>query len=169
MYLKDLTNQKFGRLTTIKIVGKDKYRNISWLCQCECGNSVIVSANKLLSGNTKSCGCLQRDLAAENCRYGVNYKHGMLNTPTYRSWKSMIQRCYDKNSPDYKRWGARGIIVCNHWRNSFLNFLHDMGLRPTGKTLDRFDNNGNYEKQNCKWSTPKEQANNRRFPLRQTG
>lgn len=89
-------------------------------------------------------------------------------TPTWNTWHNMIQRCCDPNAANYRNYGGRGISICERWRNSFENFKADMGARPVGRTLDRIDRNGNYEPANCKWSTPKEQAANRRLPERRT-
>ena len=144
------SGDKFGRLTAIEFAGLRK-NSQHWLFRCNCGNKKVVRAINVKNGNTKSCGCLNKEVIT---------KHGMKNTKTWNSWRSMRRRCLDKNATGYKYWGGRGIIICNSWLK-FENFYADMGERPKGKTLDRIDNNGNYCKSNCKWSSPKEQMNNR--------
>lgn len=144
----DIKDKIFGRLTALEIdsINKSYY----WKCLCDCGNRVIIQGNKLRSGRTKSCGCI------------VKVKKGLSTSPEYGTWSSMIQRCYDSKCRSYKNYGGRGITVCERWKSSFFNFLEDMGKRPIEKTLDRINNDGNYEFSNCKWSTKSEQAQNRR-------
>lgn len=144
---KNILNEKFGKLTALKLSHISK--SAFWECLCECGKYCIIAGYRLRNGTTKSCGCI------------VSTQKGMSKSASYRSWRSMIQRCYDEKVSHYKRYGAKGIKVCDEWKNSFQNFLEDMGERPKGKTLDRIDPNGNYETDNCRWCTPKQQGNNK--------
>ena len=123
-------------------------------CKCDCGNEKIVHAPGLYSGDTKSCGCLLRKQG------GLTTK----NRPEYNAWVGMKNRCFNKSNIDvYPNYGGRGITVCGRWINSFPNFLHDMGVKPSKKhTLDRINNDGNYDPSNCRWSTMTEQQNNKR-------
>lgn len=152
--IKDLTGQKFGRLTVIEYVGNKK-----WKCKCDCGNIVEVKSKSLCSGNTKSCGCYRKERTKE-----LHTKHKGSNTRLYNIYYRMKNRCYYKNDINYKNYGARGIVVCNEWLNDFMNFYNwamDNGYKE-GLTIDRINTDGNYSPDNCKWSTPKQQAQNRR-------
>lgn len=160
----DLTGQQFGRLTVIKYLYTDKNRKAVWLCQCACGQQTKVLAGKLRNGHTSSCGCWAREVTAPflRARREENYKHGGCGTPTYKSWDSAKQRCFNPNDDHYPSYGGRGVTMCDRWRYSFQNFLDDMGERPKGTTIDRWpDPLGNYEPGNCRWATPTQQSQNR--------
>lgn len=146
----DLTGQRFGRLTAISYFGG------KWDCACECGARVWVKTVNLTDGNSKSCGCLKRELGV------MKVKHGMSHAPEYSSWESMKDRCTNENCPAYAHYGGRGIGFIDRWK-SFECFYEDLGPRPgPGYSLDRIDVNGNYEPGNCRWATTKEQQRNRR-------
>jgi len=158
--------RSFGRLTCLhrvdppESVANDGHRY--YLCQCSCGNEVVVRLASLLSGATQSCGCLHSELSAEQMRLQNNTTHGMSYTREYHSWASMIARCTNKKHLNYGDYGSRGIKVCDRWRNSFENFYTDMGDMPPSMSLDRIDNSGDYEPDNCRWATAKEQSRNKR-------
>lgn len=156
----DLVGQRYGRLVVLRRAPNGRIRGARWWCQCDCGIEKIARANNLKNGATKSCGCLKREVDVSRNTIHGHCVPGMAS-PTYRSWQSMIQRCTNPNATKYKRWGGRGIEICERWM-VFANFLTDMGVRPAGMTLDRYpDKNGNYEPDNCRWATPKQQAANR--------
>jgi hypothetical protein len=144
----ELTNKIFGKLTVQnKNTVKTKSRSIHWDCLCKCGNKVTVAGSNLIRGSTTSCGCYRKEQAIK-----VNTIHDMSYTKTYMAWSIIIQRCTNKNSTNYKCYGAKGIEVCDRWLSSFQNFLTDMGPKPPGKSiLKRIQTDGNYEKNNCKW------------------
>lgn len=159
---RDLKGEVFGRLTALeKHAHNDKFNKVRWVCECECGATVLVTGEKLRSGNTKSCGCLMREVSSKN---GINNrKHGMTKSPEYKTWWGMKDRCCNPDNPSYKDYGARGIEVCNEWMISFELFFKELGPRPSpAHSLDRIDNSKGYQPGNCRWATGVEQANNKR-------
>lgn len=155
MQRKDITGKKFHRLTVIEYAG-NKRTSAQWLCLCDCGKQVIVVGTKLRSGHTKSCSCSQKEITSQHFK-----KHGMVNSRTYGSWRAMRERCGNPNNIGYKDYGGKGIEVCDRWKNSFSNFLKDMGERPSNKhTIDREEYTKNYSPENCRWATYLEQAGN---------
>lgn len=154
----DLTGTKFGFLTIKKFNGYKTNYTQFWECLCDCGNTIIVSKPNLTNNHTKSCGCYK------------NYKHctthKMADSRVYNIWIGMKQRCNNPNYAPFNGYGARGIKVCDRWLESFENFLADIGEPPTAKhSIDRIDNNGDYELSNCRWATQTQQANNKRNTL----
>ena len=130
--------------------------------RCECGAVVEVDVRAVRSGNTKSCGCLKREVLAERNKALSTHGESHFNmTPEYSSWIAMRRRCLNPNMKAWPNYGGRGITICDR-SSSFENFLADMGRRPEGHSLDRIDSNGNYEPANCRWATAKQQGSNRR-------
>lgn len=152
----DIAGMRFGRLVVKHRSGTSKSGNILWYCRCDCGNTAYVISYNLRKGFTRSCGCLLNEFIGN-----LNKSHGMSNTSTYRIWLGMRRRCYSEKANTYERYGGRGITICKRW-NKFENFHADMGERPKGMTLDRWDNNKSYCKSNCRWASYQIQANNKR-------
>jgi len=158
--LNDFAGKKFGKLTAIGFSHMSKTNSMQyWVFQCDCGNKTTKRRHHVEKFNgVTSCGCdlKQRQQIAQK-------KHGFFGTPIYNIWTHMIARCHYEFNDSYEGYGARGIKVSDSWRESFINFYNDMGERPSKKhSIDRIDVNGNYCKENCRWSTQKEQSNNKR-------
>lgn len=152
----DITGMRFGSLTAIRRYSQSKNKTWKWLCRCDCGEETVSFITTLHASETACCkSCRSKIISKQRT------KHGMTRTPTYLSWRSMIGRCDNSKNLDYYLYGGRGIKICERWK-TFENFLADMGERPPGTSLDRENSNGDYEPENCRWSTPTEQANNRR-------
>lgn len=146
---KDLTGRKFGRLTVESFAGfQGKFAK--WKCKCDCGGESTSFGNQLSAGHIQSCGCLRMT-------------HGMSDHPLFPTWQQMLQRCHNENNTGYKNYGARGISVCQRWRDSFADFIADVGERPSDEhSIGRIDNDGNYEPDNVRWETRQQQGENRR-------
>lgn len=154
----EMAGQRFSRLVVLREAGKDKHGNFKWDCLCDCGTGITVVGYSLRQGMTRSCGCL----AIENIE-DLNKSHGLSGHPLFRTWLAMKRRCYNPRSHGYPDYGGRGITVCDEWRNDFAVFFKDMGEKPSPEyTLERKRVNENYCKDNCKWATLEEQANNKR-------
>jgi len=161
----NLTGKKFGRLTVLQMAGHRRYSSMCirlWLCRCDCGKSIKTITRSLISGNTRSCGCLRQKSGSENPSFIHGYcpKYGN-RSPEWRAYANAKQRCINPHNISYPYYGGRGI---QFRYKSFLEFLADVGKRPSTKyTLDRANNNGHYEKGNCRWATSKVQVANRRI------
>lgn len=159
----NLIGKIFGRLRVIGYAGKNKRRQTLWNCVCNCGEKPIVLSYSLRSGRTVSCGCFIRELLLQKSTSHGHARQGK-ETPEYRAWQHAKSRCFNPRVWNYEEYGGRGITMSEDWKNSFENFLKDMGPRPSNNySLDRYPNNdGNYEPGNCRWATSSEQAFNRR-------
>lgn len=152
----NLIGQKFGRLTVISKSSEKTSNKIKWCCLCDCGNTVVVTGQDLKSGNTKSCGCLRKEVTSKRAK-----KHGMKRTKLYYVWTSMKNRCTNPKVYAYSRYGGRGIRVCDEWQTfpPFLDWAMKSGYKE-GLSLDRIDNDGDYKPSNCRWATKEEQSEN---------
>lgn len=159
--VKDKTGIRFGRWTVVKFAGRNKHNQILWFCRCDCGNYSEVTAGALSSGTSKSCGCFRKEEA-----YKATVIHGCSEHPLYRTWVAMVHRCCGPTNKDYASYGGRGITVFDGWKENPHEFINYVSSLPNcgvkGYTLDRLNNDGNYEPGNVKWSTHLEQGSNKR-------
>jgi hypothetical protein len=153
VYMSDITGKRYGKLIVVSFVGKNNEGRKKWLCECDCGGAGVYYKNNLYNGRSH-CGC--------DANRKPNLKHGMRGHPLYPTWSSMVNRCGNPKSKDYKDYGARGISVCDEWVNDPVKFICDMGERPDGFSLDRIDNDRGYSKDNCRWADKRTQMKNRR-------
>lgn len=160
---RDITGQRFGRLTAVRFLWLKENKGGVWLLKCDCGEPAIASVGYLSGGNTKSCGCLRDDARRKSTKVRGYALH---NSREYQTWCGIKQRCHCPTYRLFKDYGGRGITVCDRWRDSFENFLADMGPRPEGYSIERADVNGNYEPSNCKWIPRADQNKNTRTTKR---
>ena len=155
----DLSGRRYGRLLVIAQSEKTHYGNYMWLCKCDCGNEKVVAGNSLCSGNTKSCGCLRKENTTQ-----MKTSHNLSKTRIYSIWGKMVRRCTNAKDRNYLNYGGRGISICDDWRFNFVSF-YDWSMNNGYRddlSIDRINNDGNYEPDNCRWTTMLVQENNRR-------
>lgn len=160
----NMIGMKVGKLTVIdeaETVVRDGSTTKRWYCECECGGSTIATTSDLRSGHTRSCGCYKRQRTGDATRI-----HGMRHTKIYHTWLDIKNRCHNYRNKSYKNYGARGIAVCDEWRNSFISFYQYVSTLPNfgvdGYSIDRIDNDGNYEPGNVRWASARTQSMNKR-------
>lgn len=144
----DESGNIYGRLKVLCSAGNAKHHAL-WVCVCDCGNKIKATGTHLRTGHTTSCGCSR-------------IKHGLAGTKQYSAWSAMLARCYNINNCNFKNYGARGISVCDRWKDSLSNFILDMGVPDLKMSLERINVNGNYEPNNCRWATSIDQSRNKR-------
>jgi hypothetical protein len=149
----DLVGLVVGRLTVVGFAGKGDHSKSLWLCRCACGGETVRSTSNLNKGGDQSCGCTS---------HTGNLRHGMKDTPEYRTWCAIKRRCNSPSDTSYPRYGALGVRVCEAWENSFEQFFADMGPRPDGTSIDRIDSSKGYSPENCRWATTHEQSRNKK-------
>lgn len=155
---------RVGRLVVTGQVGMNRRRLLVVSVACDCGRSKEVLATNLRAGHTRSCGCLTDEINATKGTHRHRAKNK--SSPEYSSWRAMNSRCQNPNAPGYRHYGGRGIQVCKRWQESFESFLEDMGPIPApGYTIDRKNNEGHYNKRNCRWATKTQQSRNSRWAI----
>lgn len=158
----DLQGRVFGRLTVTGRASNGAGGKTRWACVCSCGGASVVAGRDLSTGHTRSCGCLRDELTAVRATVHGHARRGQKH-PLYDTWKTLVQRCTNPNDKHWPYYGGRGISVCPEWRDSFPAFLADLGERPApGLSIDRIDNDGDYEPGNVRWATRSEQMANTR-------
>ncbi len=165
--IEDLTGKIFGRLKVLQKTYNHKQGHRQYICECTCGKYTIVTASRLNTGKTKSCGCLAKEQSAKNWK--KNKTHGLTKHSLHRVWLDMRNRCSNSNHYAYKYYGDRGIIVCDEWENFkiFYDFAIQKGWKK-GLQIDRINNNGNYKPSNCRFVSARVNANNRRKPKKRS-